>query len=139
MAIALPARAARDASPVIGPVRYAGFWVRAAAFLIDFMVLLVPAAMLDLDHDPFGWWVMYSVYKGFCLAGWSGQTIGKRFCGIRVLGEDLQPCEGGQAVLRTMGEVVSTTFALFGYLLAGVDSRKQALHDKLARTVHVYA
>lgn len=82
---------------------------------------------------------MWIVYKGLLLTHWHGQTLGKKACGIRVVDESLRPLTPGQAFGRTFGEIVSGLILCIGYIMVAFDGRKQALHDKMAGTVHVYA
>ncbi len=47
-------------------------------------------------------------------------------------------CSIGQAFRRTFAEILSTVILLIGYLMVAFDERKQALHDKMAETLHIY-
>lgn len=120
------------------PVRYAGFWIRVVADIIDTMVLLIPAVIINFVFPLAGGLGLWIVYKGLLIAKWNGQTLGKKACGIRVVSEDLTPCSTGQAFGRTFAEIVSTLILCIGYIMAGFDGRKQALHDKMAGTLHIY-
>lgn len=121
------------------PVRYAGFWIRVLADILDTLVLLIPAVILDFIIPLAGSLGLWIVYKGLLLANWNGQTLGKRACGIRVVSDNLTPCSTGQAFGRTFAEIVSALVFCIGYIMAGFDGRKQALHDKMAGTLHVHA
>mgnify|MGYP001314570430 CR=1 FL=1 len=126
-----------SASPA--SVQYAGFWIRFAASFIDTFVTLIPAVIANAVIPFVGGLSVWIIYKGLCLANWNGQTVGKRACGIRVVDESLRPCTVGQAFGRTIAEFLSTLILLIGYIMAGFDPRKQALHDKMAGTLHVYS
>lgn len=68
----------------------------------------------------------------------SGQTIGKRVIGIRVI--DLQgggPIGFSRAVIRYFSRILSTIPLLLGYFWMLWDPEKQTWHDKLAGSVVV--
>jgi uncharacterized RDD family membrane protein YckC len=67
------------------------------------------------------------------LAGDPGQA-GRR---VRVTTLDGQRVGVGRATARLLAELLSLALLGFGFVLAGVDARKQALHDKLAGTLVV--
>ena len=69
------------------------------------------------------------------LEGMSGATIGKRLTGIRVRRKDGGKISYGTAALRHFGRIISTLIFMLGYLLAFIDSKRQALHDKVANTM----
>ncbi len=113
-------------------VRFAGFWIRALAVLID-AVILVPLWAVA----PFNlllWWL----YSAVLLAYWDGQTVGKRVCGIRVIHADGGPLGFGHALGREAAKVLSNLTLGIGYLLAGITERKQALHDLVTGTYVVH-
>ena len=66
-------------------------------------------------------------------------TLGKRVLGLRVADLDGRRLRLGRASLRYAGRLVSAMPWQFGFVMAGFTSKKQALHDMLARTVVVVA
>lgn len=139
-AMAIPSNA-RTYSPgtPLQSLQYAGFWIRFLAALLDSVIILIPMLLSNMIIPIFGGVVVFVLYKGLCLANWDGQTVGKKACGIKVLNEDFQPITQGQAFGRTLAEFLSTFILYIGYIMAGFTERKQALHDKVAGTVHIYA
>jgi uncharacterized RDD family membrane protein YckC len=144
-------------------VRYAGFFVRLAAFLIDSLVLgvfAVPlaaagycglrAGMMVIGHpEPIepdetlftilaaGWLAMATVY--FTVLHHShGQTIGKSLLGLEVLTLDLRAVGIVRSLVRTLGYAVSSSFLGFGFLLIALTPRKRGWHDFLAGTCVVH-
>ena len=137
-----------------------GFWIRLGASIIDSILLSVPSNVLyglaDVGRGGFtvssdlsvlgatsgAFWLIWFLniaigfaYYGY-LEGTSGQTLGKRICGITVVdGDSLQP---GIGVLRGMGRhlasFLSQLICLLGYLWMLWDPQKQTWHDKMART-----
>ncbi len=69
------------------------------------------------------------------MEGTSGATVGKMITGIRVRRKDGGKISMVTAVLRHLGRIVSTIIFMLGYLLAFVDGKRQALHDKIANTL----
>jgi uncharacterized RDD family membrane protein YckC len=143
-----------------GPHDYAGFWIRFAAAVIDAIILGVPVAILGAALDSgggFGYSIGYSpaydpllnlintvvavVYYGFLEGGPSGQTLGKRVCGIRVV--DAETAQPGIGVPRGIGRyfarILSSIPLGLGYFWMLWDPKKQTWHDKLVRTIVVKA
>jgi len=136
----------RVSAPTGGAATHpAGFWIRAAAVLID--VLLVMAAEM-----VFGF-VMWALADDrlsvaatrafrflaspcyFVFMHWArGQTLGKMAFRIRVVALDGGPLSFGQAALRHLGSWFSAVILGIGYLIAGIRADKRALHDLIAGT-----
>jgi len=67
-------------------------------------------------------------------------TIGKRIVGVKVTTLDGQRIDFGRATTRLLAKFgLSLALLGLGFVLAGVDARKQALHDKVAGTLVVAA
>jgi uncharacterized RDD family membrane protein YckC len=133
--------------------RYAGFWIRFVASLIDSVLLLI--IILPLLIAVYGWEYFEStelVQGPFdFLVGWvfpavavivfwiyRAATPGKMAVGARIV--DARTGEKpstGQLIGRYFAYFVSLLPLLFGFLWAAFDARKQAWHDKLAGTVVV--
>lgn len=120
-------------------VRFPGFWIRVVADLIHSLVTFIPIAIGNRVIPFVGGCAVWILYKSLLIANWNGQTVGKKACNIKVVGDDLRPCTLGQAVGRTIAEFISTLLLCIGYLMVAFDGRKQALHDKMAGTLHIYA
>jgi uncharacterized RDD family membrane protein YckC len=70
----------------------------------------------------------------------SGQTLGKRAMGIRVMDVNgAGPIGPGRALIRYFGRIVSAIPCLLGYFWMLWDSEKQTWHDKFAASVVVPA
>ena len=67
-----------------------------------------------------------------------GKTFGKALMGLRVLGQDGRRLTFGQALIRALSYYISGLALFIGFLWVLVDDRRQAWHDKLARTLVVY-
>ncbi|MFD2370435.1 RDD family protein [Brevibacillus sp. GCM10020057] len=139
------ARFAQDASFV----RYAGFWIRVAATLLD-SLFLVGVSMLVFNPLRRAWGTMDAVFSVvdlleiifdllyiILLTWWTGKTLGKTIVGIRVV--NARQSRGnltfGQVFLREfIGKFLSSLPFLLGYMWAGWNARKQGWHDLLAKT-----
>lgn len=139
---------------------YAGFFVRLAAYTIDW--LLVGTVLLFVkfpiwiatiaDSDNFlvrDFIFKYSVRDilvyllgvtyFILLTYFTGATLGKRAMRLRVVSsEDRKPTFFEVAYRETVGRFLSKISIFIGYFMIGPDSKKRALHDRLADTRVVY-
>lgn len=138
-------------------IRYAGFWRRLFAFLLDsmlFSVLILPLLLLIYGRDYFTWLAAdtdmlasYGVLDLFISnvlpfillvifwRRWQA-TPGKLLLDCRVVdAQTLQPLTLKQAIIRALGYIVSALPLYLGFLWMAWDKRKQGLHDKLAGSV----
>lgn len=141
-------------------VRYAGFWIRFLAYIIDYIVLgiiWIPIFIIYGTHDiwttehgvvrfHFGasWplifliWAIYGLY-GTLMIGSFGQTLGKMAVGVKVVRTDLTRVGYGTAALREIvGKWISGLICNIGYIWAGFDPHKQAWHDHICNTLVIY-
>jgi uncharacterized RDD family membrane protein YckC len=136
---------------IVQTQRYAGFWIRVGAYLIDAIALSVVGSLLGSNahygpegYDQFArsrdlsgllnliYFVAFWTYNG-------GQTVGNRLLGLRVVKIDGTPVTLGTAIVRWIGLVISFVVILLGVIFVGFDSKKQGWHDKMARTVVVHS
>jgi uncharacterized RDD family membrane protein YckC len=69
----------------------------------------------------------------------TGQTPGKAVMGVRVVRLDGSSMTLWTSIVRLVGYSISLASMGMGFLLVLADNRRQALHDKLARTCVVYS
>lgn len=133
--------------------RYAGFWIRVVAHIIDGLLILaisLPVAYLlfgsaqppaePTPETMMADLVMAAAIAVIVILFWRlrGATPGKMLCGIRIVdAESLQPLSTGQCIGRYFAYIVSALPLLLGYFWVAVDRRKQGFHDKLAGSVVV--
>jgi len=140
---------ATPAAPSTGV--YAGFWKRFAAFILDYIIVVVVAVLAGGivgfiysagwgapdDDSAVGlggiagflvWWLYYALMES------SGKqaTLGKMALGIRVVDRQGDPISFWRATGRNFAKFLSGMILMIGYLMAGFTARKQALHDMLA-------
>ncbi len=149
-----PPHAALERPPGAGhPPRFAGFWVRVAATLIDSVLwvaltlpLLLAAYGLGYLDDPrlvsgpldlfLSWVLPVAVVLAFWIL--RSATPGKMVFHARIVdAESLAPASPAQCVGRYLAYVAAALPVGLGLLWVAVDRRKQGWHDKLAGTVVV--
>ena len=127
---------------------YAGFWPRAAALVIDGLivaVIVVPVMVLGFgirEVEPGEWWepVVLGTVAAAVLGFWRacGATPGKIALALRIVDAKT----GGrpktlQLIVRFIAYAVSALPLYLGFLWVAVDRRKQGWHDKIAGTIVV--
>jgi len=120
----------------------ASFFRRLGAFLIDGLIVGIPIGILAAIAQNEALWVLWLaipfVYFTYLEGSPSGQTVGKRALGIRVIDFSAGDAIGfGRAALRTLGRFVSQFICYLGYLWMLWDREKQTWHDKIATSVVV--
>ena len=129
--------------PTAGPSGpRAGFGQRFGAALIDGILLAVLGFVLRLaTSQTAGSLIALAVgiaYFGYLEGSNSGQTLGKKWIGIRVIDFNTGgPIGFGRAVIRYFGRWVSAIACLLGYFWMLWDKEKQTWHDKFANDVVV--
>jgi uncharacterized RDD family membrane protein YckC len=80
----------------------------------------------------------FLIYNTFYLAGKTGQSIGKKALGLRLVGETTgQPIGIGMAFVRHLAHFVDSLICLVGWLFPLWDAKKQTIADKLVKTLVV--
>jgi uncharacterized RDD family membrane protein YckC len=175
-----PMYGGNPAPPVAGG-RYAGFWIRFAARMIDGFILSIPTVLMivlsvvlflgvgfmasgrdSLDRiSPFaiiggvltalvGNMLIQAMYECYMMTT-HGATLGKMALGLKVITLDGERLQFRQALIRfawypgigiigiipLVGMLVSI-YILVDAIVLGTDARKQALHDRYAKTFVVF-
>jgi uncharacterized RDD family membrane protein YckC len=126
------------------PSARASFGTRLVASLVDGVILIVAGgilgALLGSDGTQAIGTLLGLAYYVYLEGSPSGQTIGKRAMGIRVIDlETAGPIGYGRAAIRYFGRIVSGIACLLGYFWMLWDDQKQTWHDKFATCVVVPA
>jgi uncharacterized RDD family membrane protein YckC len=154
--------AAGVAARRLSALPYAGLQLRVVAFLLDIMVLIscgmlfaaaagayliVDSGFNDGNLSDRAPYVAVAIFLAYFFAFlplyhvvlWTrwGQTVGMMAVRIKVLSGDGGPLTVGQSAVRLLGYAASMLPLFLGVLLALVDERRRALHDRLAGTVVV--
>lgn len=70
--------------------------------------------------------------------GNTGQTVGKKIVGLKLIKEETgQPVGGGMSVVRYIAHVIDSAICYIGWLFPLWDAKKQTIADKLIGTVVV--
>lgn len=147
--------------PVTGAMRYAGFWIRFAAKLVDGIIMGVllglpmiaimasMGALEDPSEEPSDtavliqlmfqiiYFVAYGAYSIFFI-GKYGATLGKMACKIKVVDATGTKIGYGRATGRFFAEILSGLIFYIGYIMVAFDDQKRALHDRICNTRVIY-
>lgn len=129
-------------------LRYAGFWIRFAATLIDGILLSIVyyaalfssiGSLSDPDFTSMGFvmvivMLMYLLYYPIMESSSKQATLGKMAVGIKVGKSNGERLTFWNAFGRYFAKIPSGIILYIGFMMAGWDSKKQALHDKIADT-----
>ncbi len=141
-----------------GPMEFASFWTRFAAYFVDGIITGIIGAIfggvlgavigasgaISGEHRTTGIILIQIVSMGvgfgvraayfIYFIGKSGQTPGKKLCKIRVVNADGSSVTYGKATGRFFGYILSSLILSIGFLMAAWDEEKRALHDRLCNT-----
>ena len=141
--------------------RFAGFWIRVGASLIEFIIALAIGWVMSLIIYQFfpkphlipgtrhfdygvGYFLQLILSLSFGIGyyvwfiGTYGATLGKMACGIKVVMSDGSKIGYGRAFGRYWAQGLSAIIFCIGYLMVGPDKEKRALHDRICNTRVIY-
>ena len=141
--------------------RYAGFWIRFGACVIDGVftsiavyAIIIPLALVlggsfmsvidSTGDESLGiifFLVIMAISIGIPLTYYTATTgskmqatFGKKLLGLKVIREDGRPITYGLAFGRYFGFMLSTVILYIGLIMAAFDDQKRALHDHMCGT-----
>ncbi|MGW4489453.1 RDD family protein [Amycolatopsis sp. NPDC004368] len=133
-----------------GGGRYANWGQRALAYLIDIgpyvagiiIAALVGIASWTVAGILYGLVILgfigWQIYNRWITAGNTGQSLGKRVVGIKLVNEATgQPIGAGMAFLRDLAHFVDGITCSIGYLWPLWDEKAQTFSDKIVGTIVV--
>jgi uncharacterized RDD family membrane protein YckC len=120
----------------------AAFFTRFGAWLIDAILIGVIGFVIRFGIGEVGGSLiglaLGIAYYGYLEGSTSGQTIGKRALGIRVIDFNTGgPIGFGRAVIRYFGRIISAIPCFLGFFWMLWDKERQTWHDKFATDVVV--
>lgn len=148
-----------------GNFRYAGFWIRFGAKIIDIIILTVvtyaisfilgiffDVSSMTIDPEnpviPEGYFLMAGIQAIIIIAiracystyliGRFGATVGKMACGLKVITPSGGRVSYPRALGRFFAEWISVIIIYIGYIMVAFDSEKRALHDRICSTRVIY-
>lgn len=144
------------------PARYAGFWIRVGAWLIDAIILGIVnsvisaffggglGALVKPGQDPstinvaavfgaIGMMILITcaiqfAYFTFLESSEKQATLGKMALGLKVTDLNGQRISVGRAAGRFFSKIISSLILCIGYIMVGFTEKKQGLHDMIAGT-----
>jgi uncharacterized RDD family membrane protein YckC/Tfp pilus assembly major pilin PilA len=127
-----------------GTMPYAGFWKRAVAYVIDYIIVGVLVQIISLAL-PKGHGVgstlavalLGCLYYPLQESSSAQATLGKRALGLKVTDLHGEQIGFGRALGRFFGHILSFLAFGVGFAMAVFTERRQALHDKMAGTLVV--
>jgi uncharacterized RDD family membrane protein YckC len=161
----------REGGQPIGVRRYAGFWIRFVALIIDGIIMGVVGTILTLplrllmvgstvtavqSQDPtaalailpammgaIGISMLVNIALGLAYEGYfvsnKGGTIGKLALGLQIIHVDGSRLTFTQAIGRYFARLLSAIILYIGFIMAGFDPEKRALHDRICNTLVIYS
>ncbi|MFJ9785853.1 RDD family protein [Amycolatopsis sp. NPDC101161] len=140
-------------TPFGAPQNYANWGQRAGALIIDqapvivvyllaFVLVLAGAQTVGVILYVLGGLagIGWAVYNRWIQQGNTGQSLGKRILGIKLIGEQTgQPIGVGSAFLRDLCHIIDGLPCYVGYLWPLWDDKSQTFSDKILGTVVVQA
>lgn len=125
--------------------RPAGFWIRLGAILLDAVIIGFPIVLLtvSLGFNQFQTDIFHGVVEFFYSliipVLWSGYTLGKRICVIRIVKLNGDNVTLGTMIMRNVvgGIVYLITFGIgviVSIFMVALREDKRALHDLIAGT-----
>lgn len=153
----------REGDSYRGAFRYAGFWIRFAARLLDGIVLGIAGIPLNVLQSSMLGQPMFSLetpeidlryilivigftllsvvmavtYEVFFICRYAA-TPGKMVLGLRILRSDGAPVSFWRAVGRYFAAWLSMLTLYIGFIMAAFDDQKRTLHDHICDTRVVY-
>ena len=125
------------AQPLPRILEPAGFWWRALALWLDYIIIgMIVGLLAMIGFWPFViivWWLYYAVSES---SRWQA-TPGKRAVGLIVVTENYETLTFARASGRFFGMILSYMICCIGFIMAAFTEKKQALHDIMARTLVV--
>ena len=136
---------------------YAGFWMRFAAYAVDGIIVFAGIAIIHavltagaaflkdtfLSGEILFHYTITDIIEYVCEAAYfviftysTGSTLGKKLLKLKVISlkETEKPGILDVIYRETVGRYLSMISLGIGYLMAGVDKEKRALHDVLCDT-----
>jgi len=135
-------------------VRYAGFWIRILAGIVDLIVLsllyscfigiatfmgivatehLQAMVIIGVFSVSFSFVLDLLYFSIFLSSSWQA-TIGMRLFGLKITGYDYKRISFGLALIRELCTILSAMILYIGFLMIAFTKKKQGLHDLIANT-----
>jgi len=144
----------QEGASMPGIMEYGGFWIRAAAKIIDglimgaatwlIMLLLLVPVFAQPNADPTTFLTRQLTMQGIAICmqlaytvfflGRFGATPGKMACKLKVVRSNGDRITYGRACGRHFADMLSGMLLYIGYIIAAFDDEKRTLHDHICDT-----
>jgi len=124
--------------------RYAGFWIRLLAYIIDAVILgaitfplvqvLQSMGIAENSTNVLSIAISWMYFAVFESSGWLGSP-GKKALGLIVTDEQGMRLSVGRATRRYFAKILSGLLLGIGFFMIAFTERKQGLHDKIFHTL----
>jgi len=124
--------------------RYAGFWIRLLAYILDAIVLgaityplvrvLASMGIGDSSSNILSIAISWMYFAVFESSEWMASP-GKKVLGLIVTDEQGMKISIGRATRRYLAKIVSGLILGIGFIMIAFTARKQGLHDKIFHTL----
>jgi uncharacterized RDD family membrane protein YckC len=154
----------REGGQALGTLHYGGFWIRFVAYIVDGALLGVASFLIEIpvrllfvkpgvDINPAALSpalmgltavegllsiAMACAYEVYFIST-RGATIGKQALGLKVVRADGSAVPTGLAFGRYFAKWINIFTLYIGYIMAGFDEQKRALHDRICETRVIYS
>jgi len=150
----------REGIQPAGAMRYAGFWIRFVAVVVDGIALYIVSMIFFAISMMFihidwanigrsqadimqllaleGIWALFNLIVSAAYETWMigrfGATAGKMACSLLVVNSDGTKLSYQRALGRHFAKYLSSFTLGIGYIMAGLDEEKRSLHDRVCDT-----
>jgi uncharacterized RDD family membrane protein YckC len=123
--------------------KYAGFWIRALAIIIDWVILAIIGKVFFGDQvtsfndgtfrvSYTGWRVIVPLSFALFFWIWKSATPGKMALKLKIVNQEGSSLTPKQSIIRLLS--YAADIAIVGLIWVGIDAKKQCWHDKIAHT-----
>jgi uncharacterized RDD family membrane protein YckC len=143
----------KEGVTLAGEMEYAGFWIRVGAWFIDYIIMGIASAIIYVPLTFMGAssfdepaalaiiqlistvlnFIIPAVYESW-FVGKFAATPGKMACKLKVVLPDGDRVSYARAIGRHFAKYISGLILGIGYIMAGFDEQKRALHDRICDT-----
>jgi len=143
----------KEGVTLAGEMVYAGFWIRFGAWFIDYIILAIASAVIYIPltitgvssfEEPSAFvlvqlvstilnFIIPAAYESWFVGKYAA-TPGKMACKLKVVMSEGGRVSFARAVGRHFAKYISGLILGIGYIMAGFDEQKRALHDRICDT-----
>jgi uncharacterized RDD family membrane protein YckC len=150
----------REGIQPAGAMRYAGFWIRFVAVIVDGIALYIVGMVffaISMIFFKIDWvnigrsqadlmqllalegiWALFNLIVSATYETWMigrfGATLGKMACSLLVVNSDGTKVSYQRSLGRHFAKYLSSFTLAIGYIMAGLDEEKRSLHDRICDT-----